>query len=246
MSKFSISQLKEEYQQAGWELCEDKYKNLSTMMECKCPEGHICHLTYDKWRKYKMCPTCAAEAIYQKDNKEVLPKPAGTKRLLALDQATNVSGWAIFDNGQLTQYGVFSCPTGSPESRINLTKKWTRDMITNWRVDQVILEDIQLQNFDNQNMNTIGVTTYKTLSHLQGVLIDLLYENKIPYKLAHTGVWRKYNNIKGKSRADKKKSAQLLVEEFYQQKVTQDEADAICIGRYGLTLFKDLDFSTWV
>ena len=70
MSKFSISQLKEEYQQAGWELCEDKYKNLSTMMECKCPEGHICHLTYDKWRKYKMCPTCAAEAIYQKDNKE--------------------------------------------------------------------------------------------------------------------------------------------------------------------------------
>lgn len=193
-----------------------------------------------------MCPTCASETISNKDSSQVIPKPAGIKRLFALDQATKVSGWAIFDNGKLCQYGVFDCPDGSQESRINATKKWVKDMIINWRVDQVILEDIQLQNFENQNMNTIGVTTYKSLSHLQGVLIDLLFESEIPFKLAHTGVWRKYNNIKGKSRADKKKSAQLLVEEFYQQKVSQDEADAICIGRYGLTLFKDLDFSNWV
>jgi hypothetical protein len=73
----------------------------------------------------------------------------------------------------------------------------------------------------------------------------MFFENKIPYKVAHTGTWRKHNGIKGKSRADKKKSAQLLVKEIYQKEVSQDEADAICIGRYGLTLYKEISFSEW-
>jgi Holliday junction resolvasome RuvABC endonuclease subunit len=119
-------------------------------------------------------------------------------------------------------------------------------MIDSWRADRVVIEDIQLQNFEEENLNTIGVTTFKALAHLQGVLIDMFYEKKISYKVAHTGTWRSHCGIKGKSRADKKKSAQLLVKDIYQKEVTQDEADAICIGRYGITLFKELTFSDWV
>jgi hypothetical protein len=119
-------------------------------------------------------------------------------------------------------------------------------MISSWRADRVVIEDIQLQNFEEENLNTIGVTTFKALAHLQGVLIDLFYENKISYKIAHTGTWRKHIGVKGKSRTDKKKSAQLIVKELYQRDVSQDEADAICIGRYGITLFKELSFSDWI
>ena len=43
--------------------------------------------------------------------------------------------------------------------------------------------------------------------------------------LANLGDW--------KTKADKKKSAQLKVKEWYDVSVTNDEADAVCIGRYG-------------
>lgn len=246
MAKYNIAGLKEEYQSNGWTLLADKYENLSTMMECVCPEGHTCHMTYDKWRKYKECPTCASAGIKNTKEFEVIPKPAKIKRTLVLDQATNTTGWAVFDDNKLIQYGVFNANGSSSEQKINIVKYWVRDMISSWRADRVVIEDIQLQNFEEEHLNTIGVTTFKALAHLQGVLIDLFYENKIPYKIAHTGTWRKYNGVKGKSRADKKKSAQLIVKDIYQRDVSQDEADAICIGRYGLTLFKELTFSDWV
>lgn len=246
MAKYTIANLKEEYKKNGWTLLAEKYENLSTLMECVCPQGHTCHMTYEKWRKYKECPTCGSNNIKNTKDFEVTPKPAKVKRTLVFDQATNVSGWAVFDDNKLIKYGVFTSKGSSSEQKINCVKLWFRDMITAWRADRVVMEDIQLQNFEEGNLNTIGVTTFKALAHLQGVLIDTCYEMKIPYKVAHTGTWRSYNGIKGKSRADKKKSAQLLVQELFQRKVSQDEADAICIGRYGLTLFKELSFTDWI
>lgn len=245
MAKFTISGLKEEYKSKGWELKAEKYENLSILMECVCPQGHTCHLTYDRWRKNSECPTCAASGLKRTKEFEVIPKPAKTKRTLIFDQATNTSGWAVFDDNKLVSYGSFTTKSDLSEQKINDVKYWFRDMIIAWRADRVVIEDIQLQNFEEGNLNTIGVTTFKALAHLQGVLIDTALEMKMPIKCAHTGTWRKYNNIKGKSRADKKKSAQLIVEDIYNRKVTQDEADAICIGRYGLTLFKELSFSDW-
>lgn len=246
MAKYNITGLKEEYQSEGWTLLADKYENLSTMMECKCPEGHTCHMTYDKWRKYKTCPTCAASGLKETKEFEVTPKPAKVKRTLVLDQALNTTGWAVFDDKQLIKYGSFNSNGASSEQKINTVKYWVRDMLDAWRADRVVIEDIQLQNFEEENLNTIGVTTFKALAHLQGVLIDMFYEKKISYKVAHTGTWRSHCGIKGKSRADKKKSAQLLVKDIYQKEVTQDEADAICIGRYGVTLFKEISFSEWI
>jgi len=245
MAKYNIEGLKKEYQDNGWELRADKYENLSTLMECICPEGHTCHMTYDKWRKSKECPQCAAAALKKTKENEVIPKSRGIKRTLALDQATNVTGWAVFDNEKLVSYGVFKNKEDKTEIKINNLKHWFSDMCAAWKVDRLIFEDIQLQNFEGGPMNTIGVTTFQILAQLQGVLIDVAVEEKLPFKLAHTGVWRKYNDIKGKSRADKKKSAQLLVKNTYSREVSQDEADAICIGRYGLTLFKELTFSNW-
>lgn len=248
MAKFNIEQLKKDYAAEGWTLNAEKYENLSTLMECVCPNGHTCHLTYDKWRKYKECPQCAAAALQKVKVNEVLPKPKNTVRTLVLDQATETTGWAIFDNEALVQVGVFNVKNFDTEFRINKVKHWFLDMCDAWRPDRIVFEDIQLQNFGGGNLNTIGVTTYKTLAHLQGVLIDTCVERNLPFKLAHTGTWRSYNEIKGKTRADKKRSAQILVKQIYNRDVTQDEADAICIGRYGITLFKEvkLDFAEWV
>jgi hypothetical protein len=46
------------------------------------------------------------------------------------------------------------------------------------------------------------------------------------------GTWRNYNQIKGRSRSDQKKNAQIKVKTLFDINVTNDEADAILIGRY--------------
>ena len=47
-------------------------------------------------------------------------------------------------------------------------------------------------------------------------------------------VWRKGIGIKGRTRTDRKRSAQQFVKQEYDINVSEDEADAICLGRYGI------------
>ena len=117
-------------------------------------------------------------------------------------------------------------------------KAWMASMIEKYTPDEIILEDIQLQLQKDFNSSqdlgeeNIAVVTYKKLAHLQGVLKNYCYENGVPYKIVPPATWRTYSNVKGRSRTDKKKSAQLIVNNFYEIKVTEDEADAILIGRW--------------
>lgn len=115
-------------------------------------------------------------------------------------------------------------------------------MIQNWQPDQVVIEDIQLQKFKSVN-GTEGdaVLTFKKLAHLQGALKNYFYEIGIPYKVVSVSTWRAYSDIKGTSRTDKKKNAQIKVKRFYDVSVTQDEADAILIARWAANEHKRND-----
>ena len=92
-------------------------------------------------------------------------------------------------------------------------------------VDWLEQEGIQYQ-------SDIGVTTFQTLARLQGILIDLCYELKIPCKICHTKTWKAHCGVKGRSRSDQKKSMQNLVKNWFDVSVEEDEADAIGIGKY--------------
>ena len=52
------------------------------------------------------------------------------------------------------------------------------------------------------------------------------------FLLCPTPTWRAHCQVKGKTRADKKRSLQLLVKDWFDVSVTEDEADAIGIGKY--------------
>lgn len=106
-------------------------------------------------------------------------------------------------------------------------------MIFKWKPDKVIFEDIQLQTYKKSESEAADmVITFKKLAHLQGVLKNYCYENGINYKVVVPSTWRHYSDIKGVKRTDQKKSAQLKVKKLYDISVTQDEADAILIGRW--------------
>ena len=109
-------------------------------------------------------------------------------------------------------------------------------MIENWKPDYIGIEGIQLQ--ENSEERKMGVTVFETLARLQGILMETAYEYKIPFKICPTNTWRNHCQVKGRYRADKKRSMQLIAKKEYDITVSDDEADAIGIGKYAASLNK--------
>ena len=233
--KFKIEDIQKEFENKKWQLLADSYKNLDTEMGAICPENHKVFITYRKWRIYHECPTCKVNPLKRMTEMQITPKPTGATRVLAIDQATQVSGWAIFDDKKLVQFGTFTANEASSVERIETVRQWVASMNELWNPDRIAIEDIHMQSFGGKTAKDYGnesVTTFKTLAHLQGVLINYFFTNGINHDIVHSAKWREFCQIKGVHRADKKRSAQLKIKDWYDVSVSQDEADAICIGKY--------------
>ena len=144
--------------------------------------------------------------------------------ILAIDQSTACSGFAIFTNNNLKKSGIFK-PQGELFIRIHQTKEYIRELIQDNNIEYVLIEDIQYQR--NQK-------TYKILACLQGVIIDLLIEENIPFEIIPPSRWKSWNGIKGRKREQQKRNTIEKVKEIYGKEALEDEADAICIGLYAL------------
>ena len=102
-----------------------------------------------------------------------------------------------------------------------------------WEPDFVGVENIQLQRY-GEKYTDVQVKTFQTLANLQGVLFDTIFEACIDSDLVRSSEWRSYCGINdGDSHRDaKKKQAQAKVKIWYDINCSEDEADAICIGKY--------------
>ena len=229
MSKIKIEDIKEELAREGWELLSDSYKNLEEEMTFKCPEGHYVFTSWKKMRNKFKCPSCESN-IYKEQDKKILPKPKGATRILALDQATYTTGYSILDDGKLIKSGTFETNLSDEIARINMIKMWLVSMLENWQPDCVGIEGIQFQ--EESQGKRMSVTVFQALARLQGVILDTCFDFKIPCEICHTNVWRNHCGVKGRYRADKKRSMQLKIKECYDITCTDDEADAIGIGKY--------------
>lgn len=229
MSKIYLDDIRGALDAEHWTLISDKYTNLDTEMIYECPEGHRVFAPWKKMRTKFVCPTCQSNSILG-GAVEIIPKPRGARRVLALDQASHKTGYAIFDNGALVKYGVFHTELDDEIARDNMVKTWLRSMIGNWRPDYIGIEGIQFQ--EESSGQKMGVTVFQTLARLQGILMETCFDAKVPYEVCPTNTWRHNCGVKGKTRSDKKRSMQLLVKQWYDVSVTDDEADAIGIGHY--------------
>ena len=146
--------------------------------------------------------------------------------ILALDQSSRITGYAIFINNQLTASGTFTVADDYIPDRLVKIRNKVNDLIDKYSINKVLLEDIQMQTQVN------NVSTHKILAEVLGVLEELCAERKIPHELIHSSSWKSGLNIKGRDRATQKRNAQAYVEENYKLRVSQDESDAICIGSH--------------
>lgn len=146
--------------------------------------------------------------------------------ILALDQSSRITGYAIFINNQLTASGTFTVADDYIPDRLVKIRNKVISLIEQYNIDKVLLEDIQMQTQVN------NVSTHKILAEVLGVLEELCAERKISHEVIHSQTWKSGLAIKGRDRTAQKKNAQEYVAITYNKKVSQDESDAICIGSH--------------
>lgn len=149
-------------------------------------------------------------------------------RLLALDQASRVTGVAIFDDDKLIKYGTFEI-----KSNQELGKRLTQflenldKLYAAYHFDAIAYEDIQLQ--------MGNVETYKKLAYIQAMILFWCEKHEKNLYCLSPSHWRKvlkdkYGMSWGRKRAEQKQTAIDFIQEHYKKKVDSDTADAICIG----------------
>ena len=150
-------------------------------------------------------------------------------KVLALDQSTRVTGWAVFADDVLQEYGKFDAENAGADisKRLTYIKDKVKALIDKYNIQKVLIEEIQLQNTVGNN-----VVTYKKLAYVQAVLIQMFDEFKLSYEVIASSSWKSTLSIKGRNRTEQKKNAQIYVNTIYGIKATQDECDAICIGTH--------------
>ena len=165
-------------------------------------------------------------------------------KILALDQASHITGWAVFEDGNLVKYGKFSVDNENIGERLHEIRERVAQLIADYGIDKLVFEDIQLQ----QNVQN-NVKTFKILAEVFGVIFELATALEIPNQAVLAGTWKSTLGIKGKNRQEQKRNAQAWAQNTYGIKCTQDEADAICIGSHickkGFTLEEDSESFDW-
>lgn len=151
-------------------------------------------------------------------------------RTLAIDQASRITGWAVYDNKQLIAHGHFSISANKTiAERLDSFGEELFDLLEKYHPQKLYYEGIQYQN---------NAETYKKLAMIQAIVIYTCYGN-VPCTELAPSHWRsilseKYKIKFGRTRAEQKQKAQEFVKEFFHKKVTEDEADAICLGYAGV------------
>ena len=145
-------------------------------------------------------------------------------RLLALDQASRTTGYAVFEDDKLVKSGTFTLRSDDVGERLVDYRKHIEKLIIDNDIEEVAFEDIQMQGQVN------NVQTFKVLAEIFGVTQEFLVENGHSYHIISSNTWKSKLQIKGRTRVEQKRNAQIYVLENFDKKVSQDESDAICIG----------------
>lgn len=145
---------------------------------------------------------------------------------ISLDQATNKSGYSIFVDGKLQQYGFFQTQSKDSTYRLHEVSLFLIYLINTFKPNKVIIEDVQIQR--------LNIKSGITLSKLLGILENTLIINKIPYEVVLAKTWKSSCNIKGRKREQQKENTRNFIKEKFEVIVPEDVADAIAINYHNV------------
>lgn len=146
--------------------------------------------------------------------------------LLALDQSTRCSGWAVYIDGEYVCSGVIDkskSKLDTPERSFEMARDlWC--VMKKYKPDHVVLEDVQNQN---------SIKTVIILARLQGMLIGYAEAHKVKTHILLPSQWRKalgFNQGPKIKRQELKQQSVDFIKEKYGLELQEDECEATCIG----------------
>lgn len=160
-------------------------------------------------------------------------------KILSLDQSTSCTGYSIFDNEELIEYGTIR--PSKKICEINMHSIFLRiiDLIEKNNPNKILIEDVymKMQKIYNQKTKEwewkFNVATHKILSNLQGMLIAYFVLHQIEFEIIHPSSWQKLIKKKG---AVSKEETQYFVNKKYSINIKNDNiSDSIAIGLYFLS-----------
>jgi crossover junction endodeoxyribonuclease RuvC len=152
-------------------------------------------------------------------------------KILAIDQATKVSGYSVFKDKNLDTYGLLKVnkEEKNPIERMKEMNDKIIALIDNVIPDYIVFENVQFQN---------NYGTFQQLSQLQGVIMAFLFSKDIGFTIIEPTAWKSFCCIKGRKREEQKANTQKFVKDKYKIDVSEDEADAIGIGYWSINNIK--------
>ena len=150
---------------------------------------------------------------------------------LSLDQSSRITGWAIFNNNNLTDCGQFAIKANKTmQERLNDFVSELEILITTFKPDKIFYEGIQYQS---------NAETYKKLAYIQAMIIFCTNVLDIEIKELPPSHWRsilkdEFNWNFGRARAEQKQKSQAFVEKYFNTITSEDTCDAICLGYAGI------------
>lgn len=167
--------------------------------------------------------------------------------ILGLDASTHSTGWSIFQNGTLIDYGCIVDDTPDLYKRIFYMTNEIQKILEKYNeIDQIIMEEV----LPEKNGNRSNPTVYKALMYLQASISFLIYNNyhkAISISFVMPSHWRKLCGIKTGTNVPReilKKRDIEFVENKFNIKVNDDEADSIGIA-YSQILEQEEEENAW-
>ena len=152
--------------------------------------------------------------------------------ILSLDLSTKSSGWAIFKEQELINYGCITSSSTDLIKRIHIMIDEIDRILQENEISKIIVEEVRPEG----GYGVGNQKTHKALMYLQAALEFLIHDNynkKVEIEYIFPSAWRAKCGIKngrGIKRTSLKEADIAFVKENFNLDVNDDEADAICIG----------------
>lgn len=148
-----------------------------------------------------------------------------SKILIALDESTTCTGYAVFDDGKLIKHGLFALKSKDVLERVSYIMEEIEKLIKTYKPDNMVIEDVQI---------TMNAATAKSLLGLQFMIEVYAHRNNISCETYRTTKWRKILGLSNSRSLDRKAKKQETID-YIKDKygidvLKDDESDAIAIG----------------
>ena len=153
-------------------------------------------------------------------------------KILSIDASTKSTGWAVYEDSQLKDYGCITSSSTDLFKRIHKMVDEIAEILKKEKdIKKIILEEVRPDDIGSRS----NLATHKALMFLQGAIAMMVHDNfsNIIIEYLYPSEWRKCCKIKtgrGVVRETVKQRDVRFVEETFGLKVNDDIADAIGIG----------------